>query len=222
MKQHARLTTIIMTQNNKILLFLISILITLACVPTLPTASAPIPTLDPNAPLTAIVETAAVAATQTARFAPPTLTSTATPTRTPPPTDTITPTFIFVLPTSTVPPTMIKPGSSGLLLECQILSKEPAENAIISLQSTFTAKWIVANVGINTWPSDNTDYRYVSGDKIHLQPIYDFEKNVAAGDRVELTVAMQAPNQPGVYSTIWRITIGKEGFCNMKITIIAG
>jgi len=192
----------------------------LACVPTLPTASAPIPTLDPNAPLTAIVKTAAAAATQTARFAPPTLTSTATPTRTPPPTDTITPTFIFVLPTSTVPPTMIKPGSSGQLLECQILSKEPADNAIISLQSTFTAKWIVANVGLNTWPSDNTDYRYVSGDSLHLQPIYDFEKIVVAGDSIELTVAMQAPNQPGVYTTTWRISIGSERFCNMSITII--
>ncbi|MBL8099213.1 MAG: hypothetical protein JNK81_08525 [Anaerolineales bacterium] len=211
-----------MSQNKKLTSIFIAVLITLACVPTLPTTSAPIPTFDANAPLTAIVLTANAAATQTQRFAPPTLTPTATSTRTPLPTDTITPTFIFVLPTSTVPPTQIPAGSSGKDLDCQIISQDPPENALITIQSQFTAKWIVANVGLKTWPSDNTDYRYLSGDKIHLQPIYDFEKNVPAGDRVELTVAMQAPSQPGVYSTIWRITIGQEGFCNMNITIIAG
>lgn len=88
------------------------------------------------------------------------------------------------------------------------------------MQGTFTAKWIIANVGLKTWPSDNTDYRYVSGDKLHLQPIYDFEKTVAAGDSIELTVAMQAPNQTSVYTTTWRISIGNERFCNMRITII--
>lgn len=222
MKHHSRLNRIIMTQNNKILLFLTSILITLACVPTLPTTSAPIPTLDPNAPLTAIVETAAVAATQTAHFAPPTLTSTATATRTPPPTETITPTFIFVLPTSTVPPTMIEPGSSGLLLECQILYQDPPDNKIFDKDATFTAVWTVANVGLNTWPSDNADYRYSSGDELHLQPIYDFENNVSSGDTVTFSVAMQAPNQVGTFSTVWQISIGNERFCSMRINIIVG
>ncbi|MFN3490668.1 MAG: NBR1-Ig-like domain-containing protein [Anaerolineales bacterium] len=211
-----------MLPRKKTLTILFSLALTLACVPTLPTTSAPIPTFDLNAPLTAIVLTANAAAAQTQQFAPPTLTATATPTRTPLPTETITPTFVFFLPTSTVPPTQIPAGSSGKDLDCQIISQDPPENALITMQSQFTAKWIVANVGLKTWPSDNTDYRYFSGDKLHLQPIYDFEKNIAAGDRVELTVAMQAPSQPGVYSTIWRITIGQESFCNMKITIISG
>ncbi|MBL8050541.1 MAG: hypothetical protein JNM46_04910 [Anaerolineales bacterium] len=209
-----------MTRNQKLFSILISLVLTFACVPALPTSTTPIPTFDPNAPLTAIVQTAGAAATQTARFAPPTLTPTFPPTQTPLPTETITPTFIFLLPTSTVPPTQIPAGSSGLDLDCQILLQEPAENALISMQSQFTAKWLVANVGKKTWPSDNTDYRYVSGANLHLQPIYDFEKSVAAGDVIELTVAMQAPNQPGVYTTTWRISIGTERFCSMKITII--
>lgn len=192
----------------------------LACVPTFPTSPSTIPTFDPNAALTAIFKTANAAATQTARFAPPTLTSTASPTRTPLPTETVSPTFIFLLPTSTVPPTQIPAGSSGLDLECQILSQEPANNTIFSMQGTFTAKWVVANVGLKTWPSDNTDYRYVSGDKLHLQPIYDFEKSVVAGDSVELTVAMQALNQTGTFTTSWRISIAQERFCLMNLTII--
>lgn len=209
-----------MPRNNKIISLLTTILLMLACVPTLPTSSAPIPTFDANAPLTAIVRTAGAAMTQTAQFAPPTLTPTVTPTRTAFPTETITPTFIFVLPTSTVPPTQIPAGSSGLELECQVLSQDPPNNTIVSLHSTFTAKWIVANVGTKTWPSDNTDYRYFSGDKFHLQPIYDFEKSVVAGDSIELVVAMQAPNQTGTFTTSWRISIGNERFCSMNITII--
>jgi len=194
----------------------------LACVPTLPTASAPIPTFDPNAPLTAIVKTAHAAATQTARFAPPTLTSTATATQTPIPTETITPTFIFLLPTSTVPPTQIPAGSSGLLLECQILSQDPPDNKFFDRGTIFTAVWIVANVGLNTWASDNADYRYSSGDELHLQPIYDFENNVNSGDTVTFSVGMQAPNQVGTFSTVWQISIGNERFCSMRINIIVG
>lgn len=192
----------------------------LACViPNISSAPAPIPTFDVNAPLTAIVLTSNAAATQTQQFAPPTLTPTVTATRTPLPTETITPTFIFSLPTSTVPPTQIPAGSSGLDLDCQVLSQEPANNAIISMGSTFTAKWLIANVGIKTWPSDNADYRYSSGDKLHLQPIYDLEKNVEAGKIIELLVAMQAPNTIGTFSTTWQIAIGQERFCSMKITI---
>jgi hypothetical protein len=210
-----------MLRIQKIFSISILFILMLACaIPNLAPASAPIPTFDVNFPLTAIVLTSNAAATQTQRFAPPTLTPTVTATRTPFPTETPTPTFIFALPTSTVPPTQIQAGASGLDLDCQILIQEPADNAIIPLGSTFTAKWLIANVGIKTWPSDNTDYRYSSGDTLHLQPIYDLEKSVEAGKIIELTVAMQAPNTIGTFSTIWQISIGQERFCSMKITII--
>lgn len=124
-----------MSRNNKILLFLTTILLMLACVPTFPTSPPALPTFDVNAPLTAIVQTANAAATQTALLAPPTLTSTVTPTRTPFPTDTVSPTFIFVLPTSTIPPTQIPAGSSGLDLECQVLSQDPPDNSIFQCKA---------------------------------------------------------------------------------------
>lgn len=210
-----------MYRNQKIFLSSTLFIFMLACaVPSISSATTPIPTFDVNAPLTAIVLTFEAASTQTQQFAPPTLTPTATATRTPFPTETVTPTFIFALPTSTVPPTQIQAGSSGLDLDCQILSQEPSANTIISMGSTFTAKWLIANVGIKTWPSDNADYRYSSGDKLHLQPIYDLEKNVEAGKIIELSVAMQAPNTTGAFSTIWQISIGQERFCSMKIAII--
>jgi hypothetical protein len=209
-----------MSRNKKTFSLLTTIFLMLACLPTFPTNSAPLPTFDSNSILTAIGLTANAAATQTQLFAPPTLTPTATTTQTPLPTETATPTFIFILPTNTVPPTQIPAGSSGLDLECQILSQEPANNSVIPLQGTFTAKWLIANIGLKTWPSDNTDYRYVSGDQLHIQPIYDLEKNVASGKIIELNIAMRAPNQTGTYTTTWRISIGNERFCSMKLTII--
>lgn len=209
-----------MTNQKKIFSISILCMFILACaIPNLSPAPV-VPTFDANAPLTAIVLTSNAAATQTQKFTPPTLTLTATATQTPPATETATPTFLFALPTNTLPPTQIKAGSSGLDLDCQIILQEPAPNTIISMGSTFTAKWLIANVGIKTWPSDNTDYRYSSGDKLHLQPVYDLEKNIEAGKIVEFRVDMQAPDTIGTYTTTWQISIGQERFCSMQLVIV--
>lgn len=212
-----------MIRIQKIFLASILLIFMLACaIPNLVPASAPIPTFDVNAPLTAIVLTSNAAATQTQRFAPPTLTPTVTATRTPFPTETPTPTFIFVLPTATIPPTQIPVGSSGLELECQIISQDPPNGSLMQKSVDFVTRWTIANVGTNTWPSDNTDYRYISGDKLHIQPIYDLENNVVAGNTIDLIVNMQTPASAGTYSTSWRIVIGKEQFCPLNINIIVG
>jgi hypothetical protein len=189
-------------------------------VPTFAPA-APVPTFDPNSPLTAIVLTANAAATQTQLFAPPTFTPTFV-TRTPLPTETASPTFVFFLPTIVFTPTKIQPGSSGLNLECQVLSVDPANGSVILPSTAFVARWTIINVGKYAWPSDNTDYRYVSGNKIYTQPIYDFENSVPSGSTTVLTVNMKAPETAGSYSTSWRITIGKEQFCPMNLTITVG
>ncbi|MDP1547424.1 MAG: hypothetical protein Q8L87_15550, partial [Anaerolineales bacterium] len=80
-----------MRRDFRIVSLLIAAAFALACVPVFAPASEPIPTLDPNAPLTAIVETAAAAWTQTALFAPPTQTPTDTPLPMATPTETATP-----------------------------------------------------------------------------------------------------------------------------------
>jgi len=210
-----------MDRNQKTFSLLIALILMLACVPTF-TPAAPIPTFDSNFALTSIVLTANFAATQTQLFAPPTSTPTITPTRTPFPTETASPTFVFFLPTIVFTPTKIEPGSSGLELECQVLSVEPTNGSIIAPSTAFVARWTILNVGTYAWPSDNTDYRYVSGNKIYIQPIYDFENSVPSGSTTVLTVNMKAPATPGSYSTSWRITIGKEQFCPMNLSITVG
>lgn len=203
-------------RNSRTLSLIAAILLMLACLPTLGPASTPIPTLDSNAPLTAIVLTAGVAATQTAINAPPTATPTV-PTNTPFPTPTATATFLYLIPTSALPPTQIPLGQSQAEFDCQILSTEP--KGPLPVSTPFIGKWIIANIGKSTWDINNADYRYVDGEKYHLQSIYDFPATVPPGSTVELRVAMQAPASPGIYPTIWRINIGNRSFCSMDLTI---
>ena len=189
----------------------------LACMPTLGPASPPIPTFDANAPLTAIVLTAGAAATQTALHSPPTATPTV-PTKTPFPTATPTATFLFLIPTKEIQPTQIPLGSSDKEFDCQVLSAEPQNPLPVSTK--FIAKWIIANIGTSAWDSNNADYRYIDGDKIYLQSIYDFPVTVSPGTTVELKVDMQAPPIPGKYSTFWIIYIGKNAFCKMQLDLV--
>jgi hypothetical protein len=204
-------------RNYRFLSLGIALALMLACVPTLGSTPPPIPTFDPNLPLTAIVLTAGAAATQTALNAPPTATSTPLPTRTPFPSPTATATFLLLIPTISVPPTQIPLGVSEKALDCQVLSVEP--KGVVAASSRFIGKWVIANIGKDTWLSANIDYRYQSGDKIHLQSIYDFPANVQPGTTVELTVDMQAPSTAGEYATVWRLYQSNKNFCSMDMVI---
>ncbi len=201
-----------MRRSQKVTVLATALILMLACVPTLGPTPAPIPTFDPNAPLTAIVETANAAATQTAVNSSPTPTPTV-PTKTPFPTPTATVTFIFVAPTSAVPPTRVPLGNSTKEYDCQIVSTEPKR--ALAPNEGFTAKWIVANIGKSTWDENNLDYSYKEGEKVHFQPAYDFPATVQPGLTVELKVEMLAPSVPGNYVTVWQINRGKSKFCEL-------
>lgn len=206
-----------MRKNHRLLLTLTAAVTALACLPTLGPAPAPIPTLDPSEPLTAIVLTSSAAAAQTALNASPTATATPLPTHTPTDTPTPTATFLFLVPTFAAPATQIQIGHSDLDFDCQVISSEP--QGYISATSRFFGRWVVANIGKVTWNSDNMDYQYVEGDKIHLQSIYDFPESVQPGSIVKLEVDMQAPSTPGEYYTKWRINNGNRNFCPMELRI---
>ena len=206
-------------RNYKAFLVVIIMMMMFACMPTFAPTSAPMPTFDPNLINTLIALTANAAATQTAMMLPPTLTPTVTPLPTNTPTETPTPTFVFILPTLVIPPTMAVPGSSGLQYECQIISQNPLNDSTISLGEAFDMNWKVANIGKKAWFSSDTDYRYTSGDKLHKTSIYDLESSVLPGGMIDLTIKMKAPAAPGTYKTEWKITVGKNWFCPLKLTI---
>ncbi|MBI5966023.1 MAG: hypothetical protein HY863_21290 [Chloroflexi bacterium] len=220
-----------MRRNYRIFSFLIVTALILACAPTLAPVSTPASAFDPNSVNTAIVLTAAAAATQTALLQPPTLTPTVTllPTNTFLPSETPTATFIFILPTSTVPsptptPEPTQDGGSGngggAQYACRIDSQSPADNAVFAPGADFDATWQVTNTGSDKWDVNSSDYRYISGDKIHKTSAYDFSKTVGVGKTTNIIVDMKAPGNSGTYSTTWKISIGKTKFCTMKLTIV--
>jgi hypothetical protein len=217
-------------RNYRIFSFLIIMALILACAPTLPTlapVSTPLPVFDPNSVNTAIVLTSEAAATQTALMIPPSLTPTVTslPTSTLPPSETPSPTFVFILPTSTVPsPTPIASltpeGTPTSQFACRVDSQSPADNSTFAPGTDFDAGWQVTNTGSSRWEATSADYRYISGDKIHKNKAYDFTKSVGAGKSTTIIVDMKAPNSPGTYSTTWMISVGKNRFCAMNLTIV--
>lgn len=206
-------------RNYRIFISLITTALMLACaVPAIPPT--PAPTLDPNSLNLAIAQTANAAATQTAQMLPPTLTPTVTLSPTSTVTETPTPTFIFILPTPTVPSATPTQGTSDANFACQVNSQTPQNESGMGRGEDFETRWQVSNIGQKAWDSDNTDYRYTSGDKLHKAEIYDLSSSVPPGGNTEIVVAMKAPSDPGTYSTTWKITSGKTQFCTMKLTII--
>jgi hypothetical protein len=209
-------------RNYRKIYFLITAAFVLACaIPALvPAPTTVAPAFDPNSINTLIVQTANAAATQTAQILHPTFTPTSTVQPTITATGTSTPTFIFILPSPTVPSSTPTLGISDEKFACQVTSQTPQNNSEMTAGADFDMRWQVNNIGKKAWNSDNADYRYTSGDKIYKAPAYDLERTVPAGASTEIVVAMKAPSTPGTYTTTWKITSGKTQFCTMNLTIV--
>jgi hypothetical protein len=209
-------------RHNRIVILLLITAVMLACVPTLGTPVPPVPTFDPNAINTVIVETANAAFTQTALFTTPSSTPTATPpfTSTPTETPTTVPTILIVLVTPTVP-TPIPQVNSGTddKFNCTVLSKSPNDGFGFSAGIEFTVTWQVLNTGQEVWDAASADIRYLSGARIYVQSAYDLESNVPPNEQYTVTVKMKAPLESGTYTTAWAIRTQAVEYCRMSISI---
>jgi len=212
-------------RGKKLQIWLISLVLVLACVPTVAT---PIPTLDPGAVNTFIVQTANAASTATAKVFPsssPAATKTPTPRNTASPSPTPTVTFVFILPGSTSSlsaPTLagIVSGTSNSNYGCEIFSMEPANNTEFPPRTDFIAKWGVKNIGKKDWFRATTRYVYVSGDKLHKVTSYSIPKGAETGKNVFLTVDMETFKNRGTYRTTWSLVAENTYFCPLTLTIV--
>jgi hypothetical protein len=216
-------------RNYRIIFFLFATATLLACViPGLAPVSAPIPTFDPNSINTSIAATAGAAASQTAAFLPLTLTPTVTslPTQTASITPTPTATFVFQINTPAGQDSTPGTPTSGTAeaakeYACELVTQAPEDNSTLAPRIDFEVRWQVKNTGTLTWDSNNIDYRYASGDKLHTSSgIYDMYKNIPPQEMADIIVKMRSPGDPGTYSTVWKIRIGKTEFCKLSLTIV--
>lgn len=225
------------TRKIRVLSWLIALGLVLACVPsfTAPSVSTPVP----GAVNTFIAQTANAAFTATAA-ALPTSTPTATVTPTPRNTDTMTPTetatVIFILPTLTPIPTFTRVsipgggggggggsgggGSSSDNFACRVDSQDPPNGITFDARADFDAVWRVRNIGRRTWERNSVDYIYLSGDQFHKVSGYDFSSNVAPGQTTNIIVDMEAPRNPGSYTTRWTLRVGSDNFCTLTLSIV--
>jgi hypothetical protein len=206
-------------RNYRMLAILLIIALLLACAPVAVSTQSVPPTFDPLSLNTIIAQTAGAAATQTFVLQP-TLTPVPTITKTPTEVPTLTPTFLFVLSTPTVPSSTPTMDMSADPYMCRIVSQTPSDNTEFSQGVPFKTQWQVVNTGTSEWDVNSADYRYSSGDQLHKSKAYDFEQTIPSGGTVDLVVTMEAPKEPGTYTTTWKIALGKERFCPMSVTIV--
>jgi hypothetical protein len=180
---------------------------------------APAPTEVPGAVSTIVVQTAQVAASQTAAAMPPTLTPTLTqvPTRTPSATPSPTPTFLFLLLTPTKTPL---PTSSAGALACQLTAKTPIDATVMKKNQKFTMSWTVGNVGSAEWDPAHVDLVYLNGARMNAPKVADLPNSVPPGQSITLTLSMTAPSTAGDYKSVWALQQGKSNnFCKLNISI---
>ena len=216
-----------MRSQKRILYFLLTITIfVISCDVSTLIAPSPPPSVqnDINA---IIAQTAAAAATQTAKFFTATFTPSVTPspTRVPTDTPTITPTFIFIMNSPTpvpqliiTPPTAITPSSKDY--ECQLTGQSPVNYATVAAGQDFQMSWSIANMGRKSWDSNNVDFVYLTGARLYKSKGADLPKSVAPGEIITLKITLTSPNKSGTFKTVWALQSGQNVFCTMSVSIV--
>lgn len=209
----------------KIFILLVSAIFLFACGIT------PAPVVIPPEQLgTSIVQTAALLASQTALYAPPTLVSTATitgiPSSTPTLTETVTPFIVtLVTRTSTITPTgtstATRTPTKTLIQPCMVVAVVPENNQQFGSGAFFDTNWTVVNTGSVTWAQGNVDFVYQAGTRMHLNgDILDLPAKTAPSQSLSLVVHMQAPATKGTYSETWSLIEGNAVYCTVSMVII--
>jgi hypothetical protein len=156
----------------------------------------PTPTLSIEESIGIIVETA-VAATRTAQ---PSYASTQTQTPTPSPTPSATPSLTRIPPTLT--PQIVYP-----VYRCQdsefVKDISIPDGTVLSPGEVFVKTWKFLNTGTCDW---NSRYSiiYLRGDGMRGSDA-EIGREVAVNRRVEVSVTMVAPSQPGRYHSHWQL-----------------
>jgi mRNA-degrading endonuclease toxin of MazEF toxin-antitoxin module len=176
-----------MMKKLMIAMLLISILLT-ACAPAQSAEPSPIP-VDVEAIQTEAVKTVIAAVTQTAAALP--TETPAPPTETPVPTETVSPT-----PEDTPTATQVICNNAIYVEDVTI----PDESEVNPGQR-FTKTWKVKNTGACDWTRAYS-LRYGFGDRMGGLITY-LEDIVPAGDEVEISIQLVAPQIPGSYRGYW-------------------
>ena len=153
--------------------------------------------------------------------ATPTASATARPTRPASPTPTLdlgptpSPFPTFAIPTASSTAT---PASA---LDCRLDWQSPGNGIEIAREERFTVGWKVTNSGSETWSPGIVEFTYVSGARLHNDPVEQLESSVSPGGSVILSAEMRAPRNSTLYTTYWSLRQGATYFCRVSVSIYA-
>lgn len=183
---------------RKLLIIIFAMTMTILAGCNLPSDDAGTPTLN----VTQAYETVAARLTQAIA-------------QTPSPTVTLTPTQGSSAETS--PPPTVEPSRTPTVQGATSTSASATcDQAAFTLDVTvpddtemqpgqeFTKIWRLQNVGSCTWTGDY-DLVHFSGDQLGAPSSVPLSGEVASGQTVDLSVDMQAPEQPGAYRGNWKL-----------------
>lgn len=78
------------------------------------------------------------------------------------------------------------------------------DGSLLSVGEDFTKTWQLKNIGTCTW---TTDYElvYVEGERFGSPHVVALPDEVKPGESIELSLEMEAPQQPGEYQGDWKL-----------------
>lgn len=177
---------------------------------------------SPSADNSAVVLTEAAliyeqSLTQTAESAPPTATATeAPPTATntpelPTETPTVTGTPPTATPLPTQPPASGGGGGASAGLGClraELTYETIPDGTQLEISQNFNKRWVLKNIGSCPWTPAFAAI-FVDGELMGATAVQDFsdfiDKDVQPGERIDFSVAMQAPSARGTYRGYWML-----------------
>jgi hypothetical protein len=111
----------------------------------------------------------------------------------------------------------VKPTATTEPWDCRVLSKSPADDAVIVGGSQFKAIWTVENTGTKSWPKQGVDVVYQSGAFLQVgKPYYDIPAAIGPGGTVTITVTLEVPKRQKDYNTRWSLKVGRTEFCSVR------
>jgi hypothetical protein len=105
---------------------------------------------------------------------------------------------------------------------CRLVTKSPANWAVLPARSLWKVSWTLINTGPKTW-DNSVVIAWIEGNKIGVEKQYNFIKDVKPGQDVKAIISVLTPAKPGNYRSVWGLRSLKTNniFCmfTVKITI---
>ena len=104
-------------------------------------------------------------------------------------------------------------------LDCRLDWQSPGSGIEFDRGEGFTVGWHVTNTGSAGWDPGSVEFTYLSGARLHRDPVVRLDMSVPPGQSVILTAEMRAPRNSTKYTTYWSLRQGDTFFCRVGLSI---